>query len=197
MVVSVPEAPNAVVASAVKPWLAIVSVSSPEIDCRALTSPSVVPPSFSRLTPLKSEPSMIVLICFLSETRSFEIAVRLSTSRPASDASRVFDFIWLTRSEICSAPATATSVTLLALLSELVTAFNLPRSPRSVWAVVYFAESSFVDATFRPVVIRLWVVSIERLVALRLWRAAMAPALVFTENAISSFPSRLQADSAA
>ena len=190
MSVSVPVAPKAVLDAVVNAWFETERAVAPvAIDCRALTLPSVAAPvPFSRFVPLKSEPSMIVPTCALSDSRSFEIAVRLSTSRPVSEASRAFDFIWLTRSEICSAPAIAVSVTLFALLSEEFTALSLPRLPRRVWAITYLAESSLVEATSRPVLMRLWVVSRPLLVALRLWRAAIAPTFVLTEKPmINSF----------
>jgi len=64
-------------------------------------------------------------------------------------------------------------------------------SPRSFWAVVNFAESSLVDATFKPVVIRFEVMLSDLVVDVRLWRAAIAPLLVLTERAmIHSFLDR-------
>jgi hypothetical protein len=42
-----------------------------------------------------------------------------------------------------------------------------------------------VEETDRPVVMRVWVVARDLPVALRLWRAVIAPTLVFTEKLIA------------
>ncbi len=192
---AVERSPVIAVTLADRSWLATLSVAAAvSVDCRAATLP---PEAFSRLLPLNSEESMIVVICSLSASKSFAMAARLSVSRPASDASVALVFIWFTRSETCSAPATATSTVLLARPSDELTAFRPPISPRSVWAIVKDAESSLVEATARPVLMRLWTVPRPLLVALRLWRAAIAPVLVFTEKDIVHFLLWIKAGSAA
>ena len=62
------------------------------------------------------------------------------------------------------------------------TALKPAMSARRPWAMAKVEASSLALATFRPELIRPWADSSALLVALRVWMAAKAAALVLTEN---------------
>jgi hypothetical protein len=80
--------------------------------------------------------------------------VRLAASSEVSAAARAFCFIWVSRSEIRSPAATATSIVETPRCSELVTASRAAERPRIRSAMAQIDPSSTALATFSPVLIR-------------------------------------------
>ena len=64
---------------------------------------------------------------------------------------------------------------------DSLTAFSAPESERWFWAMAQMAPLSLALATFRPVLMRVWVVLSSEFVLLRFCSATMAPTLVLTE----------------